>query len=109
MKYTQEILVCHDNPSNLEILYQNARGNNELEQFRDSVLTCYQSAPNNLLYAAWHYRLQNQNTKKTTASHIINWKLAIPLAIVNGLILWLCSNIILDDSQYPLHLGLERQ
>jgi len=106
MKYTQEILACHDNPSNLEILYQNARGNNELEQFRDSVLTCYQSAPNNLLYAAWHHRLQNQSNKKTAASHIINWKLAILLAIVNGLILWLCSNISLDDSDFPHYLAL---
>ena len=106
MKYTLEIRACHDNPSNLEILYQNARDNNELEQFRDSVLTCYQSSPDNLLYAAWHYRLQNQNTKKTTASHIVNWKLAILLATVNGLILWLCSNIILDDSGFPHYLPL---
>ncbi len=106
MKYMQEILECHDNPRHLEIVFQYASKNGDLEQFINSVLECYQSSPNNVLYAAWHHRLQTDRNQGVSVLHKINWSLAIMLAAGNGLILWLASNITVNSSDFLHYLLL---
>ena len=58
MPYLQSILSSSSNPELLENLYQTARQENNIAEFTASLQTCYQEAPENLLYSAWYYRLQ---------------------------------------------------
>jgi uncharacterized protein YjbI with pentapeptide repeats len=96
VQYLEEIRSGHDNPELLENLYQNAQQESNSAEFAADLLSCYQDVPDNLLYAAWHYRLQQ--SEDLADSRSVNWKLVVPLAIVTGLIFWVLS---LDD----LHLS----
>jgi hypothetical protein len=60
-----------------------------VEAFTADMQACHTAEPDNRLYAAWYYRLQRapEERKKEGA----NWKLAIPLASANGLVLWALS------------------
>jgi hypothetical protein len=64
-------------------LYQAARRANEEAEFAADLEACYQEAPGNILYAAWHYRLQQVAQKEVRS---VNWPLAIPLSLITGLI-----------------------
>ena len=58
MSFLEAILAGHNNPQRLENLYQAARQENKMTEFSANISACYQQTPDNLLYAAWHYRLQ---------------------------------------------------
>ena len=93
MTYTEEITQYRDQPQQLEALYQAARRERQVEQFSASLSECYQKEPDRLLYAAWYYRLQSVTEEpKKRAAVSANWKLAVPLAILNGLIFWALSD-----------------
>ena len=86
MSYITQIHASQNSPQQLEALFQGARRNHEADAFSADMQACYVAEPDNPLYAAWYYRLQNEleGEKKAGA----NWKLAIPLAAANGLVLW---------------------
>ena len=90
MAYTQEIQANRDNPEQLEALFQAARRKREMAAFAADLQACYTAEPDNRLYAAWHYRLNDEPEEKRKEG--ANWKLAIPLAAANGLVLWLLSS-----------------
>jgi hypothetical protein len=93
MSYLQEITANKNNPGQLEALYQAARLKHEGMQFSTDLGTCFTGEPDNLLLQAWHYRLlgaQEEPARRERAG--TNWKLAIPLAVVNGLIFWVLSD-----------------
>jgi hypothetical protein len=93
MPYLQEITANKSNPQQLEALYQAARGRHEAGQFSADLSVCFTSEPENLLLQAWHYRLQGALEEPRKWEGIsANWKLAIPLAIANGLIFWALSD-----------------
>jgi uncharacterized protein YjbI with pentapeptide repeats len=96
VQYLEEIRSGHNNPELLEHLYQTAQQEGNSDEFAAALLSCYQDASDNSLYAAWHYRLQQSEDQAEERS--VNWKLVVPLAIVTGLIFWVLS---LDD----LHLN----
>ncbi len=88
MPYLQEIRDNQNNPQQLEALFQAARGNRATDQFSADLNACYSDQPDNLLLQAWHYRLQSTIEEPRRWEGIsANWKLAIPLAILNGLTL----------------------
>jgi hypothetical protein len=93
MNYLQEITANKNNPQQLEALYQAARSKHETAQFSADLSACFKGEPDNLLLQAWHYRLLSapEEPKKREGASA-NWKLAIPLAITNGLILWALSD-----------------
>ncbi len=91
MQYQQSIIAGYNDPQKLENLYQTARQANNVAEFATDLSACYQQASDNILYAAWHYRLQQQPTAEPADSPPVNWKLAIPLAIGLGLLFWLLS------------------
>ena len=69
------------------------------------MLACYEAAPDNLLYAAWYYRLEQATTdprEKTRKS--INWVLAIPLSILTGLLFWSLSDARLESASHLPYL-----
>jgi len=92
MSSLQEIRDNKNNPRQLEAMFQAARSRREMGQFSADLNACYSDEPDNLLLQAWHYRLQNTNEEPRRWEGIgANWKLAIPLAILNGLTLWALS------------------
>ena len=92
MPYLQEIRDNQNNPQQLEALFQAARGSRAADQFSADLNACYADQPDNLLLQAWHYRLQSTLEEPRRREGIsANWKLAVPLAILNGLTLWALS------------------
>lgn len=101
MKYLQDIRACHQDPRRLEELYQAARREDETEAFTSALLACHEASPDNVLYAAWYYRL-GQTQEDRVAGRSVNWKLAVPLSIVMGLIYWILSDPSLEfDDHTP--------
>jgi hypothetical protein len=92
MPYQQEITSSKNNPQQMEALFQAARLRRETRQFIAELDACFSAEPDNLLLQAWHYRLQSMEEPRRLESIGGNWKLAIPLAILNGLVLYLLSN-----------------
>jgi hypothetical protein len=90
MAYTTDILANKDDPEQLEALFQSARRMHETAAFTADLLACYDAEPGNRLYAAWYYRLRGEPQEK--AKEGANWKLAIPMAALNGLVLWALSS-----------------
>ena len=95
-RYLEKIRTAHNDPESLENLYQAARRENEADEFTAGLLACYNESPDNVLYAAWFYRLQAP-TQDQAEGRSINWVLAFPLSVALGLIFW-----ILSDSSFEL-------
>ncbi len=89
MSYLEAILSGRNNPNLLENLYRQAQQEDKTVDFATGLDTCYRQEPDNMLLAAWFYRLQQTAGRETTRS--VNWKLAVPLAIVLSLIFWALS------------------
>lgn len=83
--------ACSD-PQKLEDLYQEVQQKGNLEGFQAALLACYEEVPDNLLYAAWFYRMQQSAPPLEKLQRTINWALAIPLSILTGLIFWVFSD-----------------
>ncbi len=92
MKYLQDIQTAYNAPQQLELLFQTAQKENNAAEFKADLLTCHQASPDNVLYAAWYYRFEHASFETQAERRNINWKLAIPLSLVTGLILWLLSD-----------------
>jgi len=94
MQYLEDIRSGHNNPKLLENLFQTAQRESRVAEFATDLLACHQEAPDNVLFAAWQHRLQQAEDQAEGRN--VNWKLAVPLAILTGLIFWVVS---LDDLQ----------
>ncbi len=92
MKYLQEIRARSQDPELLEDLYQAALQEGENDEFTAALLACHQESPDNLLFAAWHYRLRQLVQDEPTRPQPVNWKLALPLSALTGLLFWILSN-----------------
>jgi hypothetical protein len=103
MKYLEDIRAGYNDPRQLEDVYQTARRTKETDEFKADLLASYQESPDNVLYAAWYYRLQEASSAEGRS---INWKLAIPLSVMMGLILWGLSFPYLKSRQDMAYLGL---
>lgn len=90
--YLQEIRAAQGDPKRLEELYQTARREQDKDEFRAAMLSCYRESPDNVLYAAWYYRLQQTPEEDKAKERNINWKLAVPLSAITGLVFWILSN-----------------
>ncbi len=100
MDYLQDIKNASDDPKQMEALYQDVLESGENSLFKSSLLAAYEQMPENVLLAAWYYRLQQvafDDVKEKKDG--VNWKLAIPLSIISGLFFWLIT-----DTNGPLFL-----
>ena len=105
MEFLTDIQQHHNNPEGLEALYQQACQQRTEEAFKAAIDTCHADFPDNLLYAAWYYRLAQAVSETEKSEKGANWLLAIPLAILTGLLIWVLSGdsfVFLD--QIPLIL-----
>ncbi len=109
MKYWKEVEAAHGAPDQLERLFQVARKENNEAAFKADVVACHRAAPDNLLYAAWFHRLESVTSETSVEPRNTNWKHALPLSIVTGVILWLLSDKRLvyqpDQMPYLVHLA----
>ena len=84
------------NPEALEQTYQQAVQAGEQAAFAEAVEATYAATPDNLLLAAWHYRLIH--AAAAAKKRVVAWGWALPLAALNGLLLWLLS----DDQRFTI-------
>ena len=93
MDYLNEMRTHVDNPQNMEELYQGALKAGQAADFERAVLAGFEEAPENLLYAAWYYRLKQASpVSLEKPKGISHWLLALPLALLNGLVFWALSD-----------------
>ncbi len=99
MKFIQSIRDAQSEPQQMETLYQSALQQKATAEFTSDLIFCYKENRDDLLLAAWYYRLQSSPSAEIEpARKPANWKLAVPLAIVTGLAFWLISG---DQFTFP--------
>ncbi len=90
INYRQQIAGMGSDPAGLEETYQEALQTSAAGSFSEAIQSIYGEQPDNLLYAAWHYRLAGAGA--AIVRHV-PWLFALLLALTNGLLLWLLSDI----------------
>ena len=98
MTYHRTIPSLADNPEQLELAYRQAVEAGDEAAFTEAIETCYTYAGENLLLAAWHFRLTSAAAR--VKARVIAWSWALPLGVLNGLVLWLLS----DDHRFSLQV-----
>ena len=105
MLYLSHIRDASQDPERMEGIYQDACQKAEMEDFQAGLLAAYEESPDNMLLAAWYFRMQQADpeTMENTKTGV-NWKLAIPLSVLTGLVLWLITTedgpVFLDHLPY---------
>lgn len=103
MKYQAQIETLKNDAAGMENLYQQAQQAHDSHQFFAELQAAHAQDPDNILLQAWYYRLQAAAGKVRT----VFWQLAIPLALLSGLLVWLLSDedwMFVD--RYPLFMLL---
>jgi hypothetical protein len=106
--YAEQIRAAQDNPEQLEQLYQTARRAHRAGQFAQDIHALHQEAVENMLFAAWHYRLQQPAHEDWLARVSGNWRLAIVMSVALGLVLWGLSDpglVLVGQVPYLAFLG----
>jgi len=108
--YKELIRESGRNPARLEEMYQDSVRMQTAGGFADALQAAYTEEPDNLLYAAWHYRLTSAASALAAgaaaeAARHIPWLLAVALAAANGVLLWLLSDT--DRFKIRLESGME--
>jgi hypothetical protein len=111
MKYLEAIRKTANTPQQLEALYQSARQASETGEFSQDLHACYQESPDNVLLAAWYYRLQNSqadsaesirpNLRQPHRRNAGLWIVAVPMALISGLLIGLLASA---NEQFLQHI-----
>lgn len=97
--YRNTVDALAADPEQLELVYREARESGEVGAFKEAVNASYTTAPDNLLYAAWFHRLKH--TAARASGFVVAWAWVIPLALINGLLLWWLS----DEQRYVIEIA----
>jgi hypothetical protein len=104
--YDVLIRAAHNDPEPLEQLYQVARRAHRTGQFAQDLNTLFQESPENMLYAAWHYRLQQSTPEDWFTRVSAHWRLAILMSVLLGLVLWGISDPSLVFANHAPYLAV---
>ncbi len=99
MTYLSTVQRFTENPEELELAYQQAVKAGAEADFAEAVEAGYTQSSDNLLLAAWHYRLSYAMAQ--AKGRVVAWGWALPLGLLNGLLLWLLS----DDQRFNIQLA----
>jgi hypothetical protein len=99
MTYLSTVLRNASNPEELELSYQQAVKAGAEAAFAEAIESGYAQAGDNLLLAAWHYRLAYAMAR--AKGRVIAWGWALPLGLLNGLLLWILS----DDQRFNIKVA----
>lgn len=94
MSYQQTLFDNANDPEQLELAYLQATRSGEQQAFAEAVFSGYEANPGNLLFAAWYYRLAY--SVEVIKGRVIAWVWAIPIAILNGLLFWVLSDVMVQ-------------
>ena len=93
MEMDSAIRAAAADPQQLEELYRAARRAGQTAAFEAAMLDRYEAAPDNVLYAAWFHRLRRgADEVHQQARSGPNWRAAVPLSLLTGLIFWALSD-----------------
>ena len=90
MSYNDTVNALGGDAEHLEQVYKTARQAGEADAFQEAIEASYIAAPDNLLYAAWFYRLKQSAAQ--AKGYVVAWAWVIPLAVINGLLFWHLKN-----------------
>jgi hypothetical protein len=90
MSYQDTVRALAQDAERLEQLYHSAAEAGETAAFKQAIDASHTTTPDNLLYAAWFYRLGYATAQ--AKSFAVSWAWVIPLALANGLLLWWLSD-----------------
>ncbi|MEN8172495.1 MAG: hypothetical protein ABFS03_06395 [Chloroflexota bacterium] len=100
MDYYSDINLASRDPEKMESLFKSIQDTDRVGTFQAALTVCYQQDPENLLLAAWYFRLKQPVADDFDGSKAaVNWKLAVPISIVTGICFWLIT-----DESGPLFL-----
>ena len=99
MSYDELFGALGDDAEQLEKAYGAAVKAGQADAFRQAIDARRTAAPDNLLYAAWFYRLQH--AAAGVKESFVRWGWVIPLAGLNGLLFWWLS----DFERYTIQLA----
>lgn len=100
--YQSTVSTLAGDAEQLESTYRAAVKAGETDAFKQAIDDSYASAPSNLLYAAWFYRLKHVAAQ--AKGYTIAWAWALPLAVLNGLLFWWLS----DESRFVIQIASAR-
>ncbi len=89
MELDESILAAFSDPEALENRYRQALQDGQAERFFQLIRERFEQEPGNMLLAAWYHRLK---TVEPPRDRQIEWRFAIPIGIVTGLIFWLLTD-----------------
>lgn len=98
MSYLKKISELATDAEELEQIYRSAQSMGETAAFKSAIDEQHEAAPENLLFAAWYYRLKDGAT--TAKEFVIQWAWLLPLALLNGLICWLLT----DEERFMIQI-----
>ncbi len=105
--YRERIIALQNDPEQVEQLYQTARRARRAGQFAQDMNALFQESSENVLYAAWHYRLQQSAPAEDWLARVSGyWRLAIVMSVLLGLILWGLSAPALEFSNQVPSIAL---
>jgi len=90
MSYHDTVSALAQDAEQLEQTYQAALKAGEADDFKQAIDDSHGSAPENLLYAAWFYRLKTAAAQ--AKGYAVAWGWVLPLAVINGLLFWWLSD-----------------
>ena len=100
MSYHETIQSLSEDPEALETAYRQAVQDGAEASFTEAVEAGYAGARDNLLLAAWHYRMALGGAAAKVKSRVVAWGWALPLGALNGLLLWLLS----DEQRFSIQV-----
>lgn len=90
MSYEETVNTLAENAEQLEQAYQTALKTGEGDAFEQAIAAGHANAPENLLFAAWFYRLKY--TAVQAKEYVVAWAWVIPLALINAFLFWWLSD-----------------
>ncbi len=102
MAYLEIIRRGSVEPERLEVAFHEAAATGQTAEFAKAIEAEYAAEPDNVLWAAWHYRL-TYALAGPGEGRAIAWGWAILLAVINGALLWLLSaeRFMLEPANTP--------
>lgn len=79
-----DLYDSHSAPQHLEQLYREAQSDGDIAGFAEGIRRCFAEFPNNMLYAAWHYRLLHDAPQPQARRSRFGWMAALPLSLLAG-------------------------
>ncbi len=89
MSYHDTVTDLSSDPEQLEKVYRTALKAGETRAFKEAIDASHESAPENLLFAAWFHRLKH--TAAQAKGAVVAWAWAVPLAVINAILFWWLS------------------